>query len=82
MAAGDVVPLQISIANQNSVPMESANLILNYPVGTKTSDEQARDLFEERIPLSNLLAGEAVNIPVSIVMFGEENQEKRNQGGD
>lgn len=76
VAAGDVVPLQISIANQNSVPMESANLILNYPVGTKTSDEQARDLFEERIPLSNLLAGEAVNIPVSIVMFGEENQEK------
>ncbi len=76
VAAGDVVPLQISIANQNSVPMESANLILNYPIGTKTNDEQARDLFEERIPLSNLLAGEAINVPISIVLFGEENQEK------
>lgn len=76
VAAGDTVPLQISIANQNSVPMESANLILNYPVGTKTNDEQGRDLFEERIPLSNLVAGEVVNVPVSVVIFGEENQEK------
>lgn len=76
VAAGDVVPLQISIANQNSVSMESANLILNYPTGTKTNDEQARDLFEERIPLSNLQAGEAINVPVSVVLFGEESQEK------
>jgi len=76
VAAGDAVSLQVSIANQNSVPMESANLVLNYPVGTKTNDEQARDIFEERIPLSNLLAGEAINLPISIVLFGEENQEK------
>ncbi|HMO78523.1 MAG TPA: hypothetical protein PKA42_01320 [Candidatus Paceibacterota bacterium] len=76
VAAGDVVPLQVSISNQNSVAMESANLILNYPVGTKTNDEQGRDLFEERIPLSNIPPGEAINLPVSIVLFGEENQEK------
>ncbi len=76
VAAGEGVTLQISVSNQNTVKIESANLILNYPSGTKTSDEQARDLFEERIPVSDIGPGEAVNIPVDIILFGEENEEK------
>jgi len=76
VSAGEVVTLQIGLSNQNTVEIQSANLILNYPSGTKTSDEQARDLFEERIPIQNIAAGEALNVPVSVIMFGEENEEK------
>lgn len=76
LAAGEVLPLQISISNQNSVPIESATLIINYPAGTKTNDDQLKDLYESRIPVDNISPGEAINIPVSVILFGEENDEK------
>lgn len=79
IAAGENVPIQVSVSNQNSVPIESATLILNYPLGTKTNDENVRDLFEDRIPIDTLTPGEARNIPVNVIIFGEENEEKEIQ---
>ncbi len=76
IAAGDSLPLQISVSNQNSVQVESATLIINYPSGTKTANEEARDIYEERIPIEVIAAGEALNIPTSILLFGEENEDK------
>ncbi len=76
IAAGEKLPLQISVSNQNSIQIESATLILNYPPGTKTANEEARDLYEERIPLDIVASGEAKNIPVEILLFGEENEDK------
>ncbi len=76
IAAGEKLPLQVSISNQNTVQIESATLILNYPAGTKTGNEEAKDLYEERIAIDNITPGEAVNIPVNVLMFGEENEEK------
>lgn len=76
VAGGEVVPLQLSVANQNSVVIESATLIINYPVGTKSTDENPRDLYEERLPIEKIEAGQVLNIPVKAVLFGEENEEK------
>lgn len=75
VSAGDSVPFELAIANQNSVAIESATLIVNYPAGTKTSDAQ-RDLYEERVPLALVSPGEAIKIPVQAVLYGEENEEK------
>ena len=75
VAAGDILPLQLSLTNQNTVPIESAILILNYPSGTKSADD-ARDLFEERMPIDDINPGEAVNIPLRVALFGEENEER------
>lgn len=74
--AGEKLPIQVSVSNQNSIPIESATLILNYPSGTKSADEQMRDLYEERIPIDTIAAGEAKNIPTNVILFGEENEEK------
>jgi len=76
IAGGDVLPLQINVSNQNSVPINDAVLIINYPSGTRSTDESARELFEERISLGTVAPGQAKNIPVRAVLFGEENQEK------
>lgn len=76
VTAGEKLPLQVSVSNQNTIQIESATLILNYPAGTKSDDEQARDIYENRIPIDVLAAGEAINIPVSVVLYGEENEEK------
>lgn len=76
IAAGENLSMQISVGNQNTVPIESAVLIINYPVGTKSTGEQSKDLYEDRIPVESIAAGEALNIPVNVILFGEENEEK------
>jgi hypothetical protein len=76
IAAGETYPIEVSISNQNSVPIESATLIVNYPSGTKTADEAAKDIFEARIPVEKVDPGQAVKVPVTALLFGEENEEK------
>jgi hypothetical protein len=77
VAGGDILPLQLSVTNQNSVAIESATLIINYPPGTKSADENPKDLYEERIPIDKIDAGQVLNIPVKAILFGEENEEKQ-----
>jgi hypothetical protein len=74
---GEVMNIQVAVTNQNKVPIESAVLIINYPAGTKSIDSPARDLYEERITLNRINAGEAINTPLKAVMYGEENQERQ-----
>jgi len=76
VAGGGELNLQITIGNQNTVPIESATLILEYPGGTQSLTEQGKELFRERKELNRIQAGEVVNIPVGARVFGEENEEK------
>ncbi len=76
IGGGEVLPLQFGITNQNSVPIESVVLIVNYPPGTQSADETPRRLNEERITIDPLAPGEVRNIPQRVVLFGEENQEQ------
>ncbi len=77
IGGGEEIKLQIGVTNQNKVPIESAVLIVNYPAGTKSAGDDSKDVFEERVTLNRINAGEAVNVPVSAVIFGEENQEQQ-----
>ncbi len=72
---GEVLPIQVSLTNQNSVPIESATIILNYPQGTR-SIEGSRDIYEERIPVDGVAPGQAFNVPVRVQLSGEENESK------
>ena len=76
IGGGEILPLQLTVTNQNTVPIESAVLIVSYPTGTKAADDSGRDIFEERVTLDRINAGEAINIPVKAILFGEENQER------
>lgn len=73
---GGELPLQISVANQNTVPIESATLIIDYPSGSQSVSESGKELFSERQSLTRIGAGQVVNVPVRAVVFGEENEEK------
>lgn len=75
VGGGETVPLQIGITNQNNVPIEAATLIVDYPVGTLSADDEQKELFVERLPLDEIGSGEVVNIPVRARLFGEENDE-------
>lgn len=76
VAGGEVLPLQVGITNENTVPIQSATLIIDYPDGTRSVGEGSRELFEERLPIGDIAVGETENVPVRIALFGEENQQK------
>lgn len=76
LGGGEELPLQIGLSNNNSVPIESATLIVKYPTGTRSLGDAPRNLYEERIPLDNVLPGDTKSIPVRVAIFGEENAQK------
>lgn len=76
IGGGDELSFQVSVANQNAVPIESATLIINYPPGTQSAENPGEELFSQRIQLDEVKPGEAVNVPVKAIIFGEENQER------
>ncbi|MCA9358068.1 hypothetical protein KC902_02280 [Candidatus Kaiserbacteria bacterium] len=77
IGGGEVMSLEVLVANQNTVPIESATLILRYPNGTRSVGDSPRNLFEERIPLDDVGPGEIQKVPVKVAVFGEENAEKK-----
>ncbi|MAZ56228.1 hypothetical protein CL653_00345 [bacterium] len=76
IGGGEEMLIQIGIQNSNRVPIESATLIVEYPRGTKSADEENRDLFIERTPLSKIDVGESISVPQSAIVYGEENTEQ------
>ena len=75
IGGGEVLSLQVGISNQNNVPVESAVLILEYPPGTRSADDEGKELFSERFPLPEIAPGEVLNQTFQVRAFGEENQE-------
>ncbi len=74
---GEVLPFQVGVTNHNSISIESATLVVEYPAGTRSADEDSKDLFSERVPIpQSITAGETRNISLKARVFGEENQEK------
>lgn len=73
IGGGEKLSLQLGVTNANSVPIQSATLIMEYPNGTKSVGENPRDLFIERLPLDSINSGESINLPVQVIIFGEEN---------
>lgn len=77
IGGGEVYPLQVSVTNNNSVTIESATLIVKYPLGTRSVGDNPRNLFEERIPLDDITSGEVQNVPIQVAVYGEESTEKQ-----
>ncbi len=76
IGGGEMLSLQVGIANGNVIPIESATLIVQYPSGTKSADDETKDLFIERLPLETIGSGETLNLPMRAIIFGEENEDK------
>jgi hypothetical protein len=77
VGGGESLALQVGITNQNSVAIESATIIVEYPPGTRSADGQDKELYSERLPVTAGIApGETRNISVRARVFGEENQEE------
>jgi len=76
LRGGEELALQVGVSNNNSVPIESATLIVKYPPGTRSLGDSPRNLYEERIPLDVIVPGDTKTAPVRVAIFGEENSQK------
>jgi hypothetical protein len=76
VGGGDVMDFQIAIMNSNTLPIESATLIVTYPRGAQSVTEPGKELFTDRQQLNSVDPGEVVNVPIRFFVFGEENDEK------
>jgi len=77
IGGGEAMPIQVGLTNSNSVSIESATLIVEYPRGTLSANEERKELFNERLALETVAPGETINVPLRALMFGEENQEQQ-----
>ncbi len=76
IGGGEIMPIQVGLHNNNQVAIESATLIVEYPRGTLSANEERKELYSERLPLDVVAAGETINVPIRAIVFGEENQEQ------
>ncbi len=69
---GKEVSLQILIRNSNAAPLRLADLILEYPEGTRSASDLTQSLTSVRESVGDIAAGEQVKKTASAVLFGEE----------
>lgn len=77
VGGGEAYEFQVTVANQNNVPIQSAVLYVEYPRGTRSATDASKEISIESHQLESIGSGQVVNIPLSARMFGEENEEKR-----
>lgn len=76
VGGGGIYEFQVAVANKNTVPIQSATLIIEYPRGTHSASDENKEISIERQSLSTVGAGEVINVPVKARMYGEENEDK------
>lgn len=76
IGGGETLDLQIGILNNNPVPIETADLIVEYPDGTRSAQNIDVDLPRHRESLGTIDPGEQIRKNIEAVLFGEENSTK------
>ncbi|QSH39098.1 hypothetical protein JXR01_02190 [Candidatus Kaiserbacteria bacterium] len=67
---GEVVELQIAVQNNNSATLELADLIVEYPSGTRLPSDPSVLMETQRIPLGTIESGGTRNGTVRGILFG------------
>ncbi len=74
---GQELVLQIEIINRNSIPLELADLIVEYPDGTRMSGNLNAELPRTRESIGTIKPGEKVKKTARAILFGPENSSQQ-----
>lgn len=66
----------VHINNQNCVALDYSNLTVNYPTGTRASDNTDKDLHDNKKVFGAILPGASVEFRTKAIFLGEENTDK------
>jgi hypothetical protein len=73
---GEELPLEVEIANQNAVPLELADLIIEYPK-TGADIGAPSDLVKSRLSVGTVAPGKVARQKLSLMLVGEEGSMKQ-----
>lgn len=73
---GKEAQFQITVTNNNTTQLELADLLVEYPQGTRSADNITQELLRHRESLGYINSGRSVSRTVRAVLFGEEGGEK------
>lgn len=76
VGGGEELSFQITILNNNSVDLELADLIVEYPKGTLSTDDRNTELTLIREALNTVPAGSSATYIFKSVLFGNEGDVK------
>jgi hypothetical protein len=73
---GKELSLQITIKNRNPVALELADMLVEYPDGTRSAVDAREPLLRLREPLGTIEPGQEVRKTIRASLFGQENDTK------
>lgn len=76
VAAGEELSLQVAVQNRNQAVLELADLIVEYPAGSRAPGPDGAPLTRERLSLGNIKPGDEVSKQLRLVLFGEQGSEQ------
>jgi hypothetical protein len=74
--SSETFSFDVSVQNGNNSDLIKSAIIIDYPEGARSVDDNAKPLVSERIEIGTLGKGQVVKKTVSALLFGEENAEK------
>jgi len=72
ISGGETLSLDIIIQNNNNTELALADLIIEYPEGTRSPQNLSVELPRERFSLGNISSGKKTNKEINAILFGEE----------
>jgi preprotein translocase subunit SecG len=69
--AGEKTSLDIAVTNNNRTTLEFADLLINYPKGTRDPNDKLSALTHARVAFGDVLPGETVRRTVNSMLYGE-----------
>jgi len=76
IAGGDKLLLEVAIRNENPIALELADLISEYPDGTREAGDLNKELRRKRESVGDILPGQTINRQIEAVLYGEEGSAK------
>lgn len=76
-ASGDSLSLEIVVGNKNRTTLEDADLVVNYPAGTRSANDINQEFPRYREMVGNIEPGSSVKRTVSAILFGEKDSMKQ-----
>lgn len=74
---GQEVSFDINIINNNSVDLNSAALLVEYPTSTRSTIDPTKELSQERFVLDKIKSGESFSQNIKAIFFGEKDTVKQ-----
>ncbi len=76
-AAGEELSFEVTVTNYNEQDLESVDLLIKLPEGTRKSDDLSSEFLRYREDLGMLKTGQSISRKLSIIPFGEEGEKKK-----